>query len=163
MSRTFLYGSTKGTPFHFSTMTLLDEPMPMANRPGAASASDATHCANAAGERVKAGTIADSARATQIQEQVMQDWKIRHKMSKKWGKIMQGRSRVRIRALKRETYNKPTVWVGSKVTKKAEPMRKKAPLHMLWRTHVVGDDMRQSGKSVHQVGTQDARTQYGSI
>ncbi|MCX6529451.1 MAG: hypothetical protein NTZ76_04960 [Actinobacteria bacterium] len=59
MSRTFLYGSTKGTPFHFSTMTLLDEPMPMAKRPGAASARDATHCANAAGERVNAGVFHD--------------------------------------------------------------------------------------------------------
>jgi len=37
---------------------LLDEPIPMANRPGAASASDATHCAKAAGERVKAGMMA---------------------------------------------------------------------------------------------------------
>ncbi len=93
---------------------------------------------------MKAGTIADSVRATQIEEQVMQDLKIRRKMSKKWGKIMQGRSRVRIRTLKREPYNKPTVWVGSKVTKPAEHMRKKAPLHMIWRTHVVGDAIVQT-------------------
>ena len=52
MSRTFLYGSTNGTPFHRSTITLLDDPMPMANRPGAASASVATHCAKHAGDRV---------------------------------------------------------------------------------------------------------------
>ena len=39
-------------------MTLLDEPTPIANRPGAASASDATHWARHAGERVKAGMIA---------------------------------------------------------------------------------------------------------
>ncbi len=51
-SRTFLYGSTNGTPFHRSTITLLDEPMPMANRPGAASASVATHWAMHAGARV---------------------------------------------------------------------------------------------------------------
>ena len=57
-SRTFLYGSTNGTPFQRSTMTLLDEPMPMANRPGAASASEATHWARHAGARVNAGTIA---------------------------------------------------------------------------------------------------------
>ena len=57
-SRTFLYGSTNGMPFHRSTMTLLDEPMPMAKRPGAASASEATHWARQAGARVNAGTIA---------------------------------------------------------------------------------------------------------
>ena len=51
-SRTFLYGSTNGTPFHRSTMTLLLEPMPMAKRPGAASARDATLWAKQAGERV---------------------------------------------------------------------------------------------------------------
>ena len=51
-SRTFLYGSTNGTPFQRSTMTLLDDPMPMAKRPGAASASVATHWARHAGERV---------------------------------------------------------------------------------------------------------------
>jgi hypothetical protein len=80
---------------------------------------------------MKAGTIADSVRATQIEEQVMQDWKNCHKQSKKWGKIMQGRSRVRTRALKLEPYNKPAVWVGSKVTKPGTPIQKKAPLHML--------------------------------
>ena len=63
-------------------------------------------------DMMKAGKIADSARATQIEEQAMQDWKNRDKLSKKWGKMMQGRSRVRIRALKSEPYNKPTVWVG---------------------------------------------------
>jgi hypothetical protein len=84
-----------------------------------------------AADMMKAGTIADSVRATQIEEQVMQDWKNRHKQSKKWGKIMQGRSRVRTRALKREPYNKPAVWVGSKVTKPGAPIQKKAPLHML--------------------------------
>ncbi len=58
MSRTFLYGSSNGTPFQRSTITLLDEPMPMAKRPGAASAIDATLCAKQAGARVYAGTIA---------------------------------------------------------------------------------------------------------
>jgi len=53
-----LYGSTKGTPFQRSTITLLLLPMPIANRPGAASASDATLCAKQAGERVYAGMIA---------------------------------------------------------------------------------------------------------
>ena len=52
MSRTLRYGSTNGTPFHRSTMMLLDVPMPMATRPGAASASDATHWAKHAGVRV---------------------------------------------------------------------------------------------------------------
>ena len=51
-SRTFLYGSSNGTPFQRSTMTLLDDPTPIANRPGAASASDATLWANSAGDRV---------------------------------------------------------------------------------------------------------------
>jgi hypothetical protein len=66
------------------------------------------------------------------------------KLSKKWGKIMQRRSRVRILALKREPYNKPAVWVGSKVTKPDAPIQKKAPLHMLWKTHVVGDVIVQT-------------------
>ena len=57
-SRTFLYGSTNGTPFHFSTITLLDDPIPIANRPGAASASAATLCAITGAVRVYAGTIA---------------------------------------------------------------------------------------------------------
>ena len=39
-------------------MTLLLEPIPMAKRPGAASAMLATLCAKQAGERVYAGTIA---------------------------------------------------------------------------------------------------------
>jgi hypothetical protein len=74
-----------------------------------------------AAEMMKAGTLAESARATQTEEQVTQDWKNRHKLSKKWGKIMQRRSRVRIQALKREPYNKPAVWVGSKVTRPDAP------------------------------------------
>jgi hypothetical protein len=95
-------------------------------------------------DMMKAGKIADSARATQIEEQAMQDWKNRNKLSKKWGKMMQGRSRVRIRALKSEPYNKPTVWVGSKVTKPGAPIQKTAPLHMIWKTHVVGDAIVQT-------------------
>ena len=74
--------------------------------------ADRRYCAQAmemAADMMKAGTTADSARATQIEEQVMQDWKTRHKLSKKWSKIMQGRSRIRIRALKHEPYNKATV------------------------------------------------------
>jgi hypothetical protein len=78
---------------------------------------------------MKAGTLANSKRATQIEEQVMQDWTTRHKLSRNWGKIMQGRSKVRIRALKREPYKQATVWVGSKVTKPGVPVPKKAPLH----------------------------------
>ena len=58
MSRTLLYGSTKGTPFQRSTITFELEPMPKANRPGAASASDATLWAIRAGDRVNAGTMA---------------------------------------------------------------------------------------------------------
>ena len=57
-SRTFLYGSSNGTPFHFSTITLLEEPTPITKRPGAASAIVATDCANSAGVRVNAGTMA---------------------------------------------------------------------------------------------------------
>ena len=57
-SRTFLYGSTNGIPFHFSTITLLLEPIPIAKRPGAASAILATLWAKHAGERVYAGTMA---------------------------------------------------------------------------------------------------------
>ena len=52
MSRTFLYGSSNGTPFQRSTITLLDDPIPMANRPGAASAIEATLWAMQAGARV---------------------------------------------------------------------------------------------------------------
>ena len=55
MSRTLRYGSTNGTPFHRSTMTLLEVPMPMATRPGAASASDATHWAKHAGRARERG------------------------------------------------------------------------------------------------------------
>ena len=58
MSRTRLYGSTNGTPFHLSTITLEDVPIPNANRPGAADAAAATDCAITAGARVNAGTIA---------------------------------------------------------------------------------------------------------
>ena len=39
-----------------------------------------------AAEMMKAGTLADSARATHIEEQVTQDWKNRHKLFKKWAK-----------------------------------------------------------------------------
>src|SRR5438309_407809 len=58
MSRTRLYGSTNGIPFHRSTMTLLDAPMPIATRPGAASANAAIDVTRVAGPRVNAGTIA---------------------------------------------------------------------------------------------------------
>ena len=37
--------------------------MPNATRPGAASASDATHCASVAGPRVNDGTMADPSRS----------------------------------------------------------------------------------------------------
>jgi hypothetical protein len=87
----------------------------------------------------------------------MQDWKTRHKLSRKWGKIMQGRSKIRIRALKREPYNKATVWVGSKVTKPGVPVPKKAPLHMLWKTHVVGDAIVQTCGKADKIFTKWAR------
>ena len=45
-------------PFHPSTITFDDVPMPSANRPGAASASDAADCAMHAGPRVNTGTMA---------------------------------------------------------------------------------------------------------
>jgi hypothetical protein len=57
-SRTRRYGCSNGIAFHRSTITLLLEPMPMATRPGAASARPATVWASAAGARVNAGTIA---------------------------------------------------------------------------------------------------------
>ena len=88
----------------------------------------------------------------------MQDWKNRHKVSKKWGKIMQRRSRVRILVLKREPYNKPAVWVGSKVTKPGAPIQKKAPLHILWKTHVVGDAIVQTCGKAGTVFTEWARS-----
>ncbi len=52
MSRTFLYGSSNGMSFQRSTITFDDVPMPKATRPGAASASEATHWASVAGPRV---------------------------------------------------------------------------------------------------------------
>ncbi len=58
MSRIFLYGSSNGIPFHRSTMTSDDVPMPRANRPGAACAIEPTDCARQAGPRVNAGMIA---------------------------------------------------------------------------------------------------------
>ena len=50
-------------PFHPSTITFDDVPMPKAKRPGAASASEATDCAMHAGPRVNAGTIAVPSRS----------------------------------------------------------------------------------------------------
>ena len=52
MSRVRLYGSSNGMPFQRSTMTFDDVPIPSANRPGAASASEPTHWASVAGPRV---------------------------------------------------------------------------------------------------------------
>ena len=49
--------------FHRSTITFDDVPMPNANRPGAASASEATHWARVAGPRVNAGTMAEPSRS----------------------------------------------------------------------------------------------------
>ena len=48
--------------FQRSTITFDDVPTPNATRPGAASASEATHWARVAGPRVKAGTIAEPSR-----------------------------------------------------------------------------------------------------
>jgi hypothetical protein len=44
-------------PFHCSTITFDDAPIPTATRPGAASHSDAMLCASSAGPRVKTGRI----------------------------------------------------------------------------------------------------------
>ena len=52
-----LYGSTNGTPFHRSTITFDDVPMPKANRPGAAT-QRRDGLRHHAGARVNAGTIA---------------------------------------------------------------------------------------------------------
>ena len=57
------YGDSNGMPFQPSTITFDDVPMPSANRPGAASASDAADCAMQAGPRVNAGTIAVPSRS----------------------------------------------------------------------------------------------------
>ena len=45
-------------PFHPSTITFDDVPIPRTNRPGAACASEPTDCARQAGPRVNAGMIA---------------------------------------------------------------------------------------------------------
>src|SRR6476646_7017399 len=50
-------------PFQRSTITFEEVPIPNATRPGAASASEATHCASVAGPRVKDGTMADPSRS----------------------------------------------------------------------------------------------------
>ena len=63
MSRTFWYGCSNGMPFHPSTMTFDDDPIPSTNRPGAASASVAAHWAMHAGARVYAGRIAVPSRS----------------------------------------------------------------------------------------------------
>ena len=57
-SRVRLYGSSKGMPFQFSTITFEEVPTPITKRPGAASARLAALCARRAGPRVKAGMIA---------------------------------------------------------------------------------------------------------
>ena len=58
VSRVRLYGSVNSSPFHRSTITSLEVPMPSAKRPGAAWASEPTHWANVAGPRVYTGTMA---------------------------------------------------------------------------------------------------------
>ncbi len=57
------YGDSNGMPFQFSTITFDDVPMPSANRPGAASASEAADCARQAGPRVNTGTMAVPSRS----------------------------------------------------------------------------------------------------
>ncbi len=52
VSRTRWYGFSNGSPFHRSTMTLDDVPMPRANRPGAAWHIDATVDASVCAPRV---------------------------------------------------------------------------------------------------------------
>ena len=56
------YGFSNGTAFHRSTIAGDDEPIPSANRPGAASAIDAAVWAMSAGPRVKAGAMATPVR-----------------------------------------------------------------------------------------------------
>ena len=58
VARTRSNGLSNGIPFQRRTMTSEEEPMPSANRPGAASASAAALCAIVAGPRVNAGTMA---------------------------------------------------------------------------------------------------------
>ena len=66
-SRTRSYGLSNGMPFHRCTMTSDDEPMPMATRPGAASASAAALWAIVGAPRVKAGTMAVPSRSVGAQ------------------------------------------------------------------------------------------------
>ncbi len=57
-SRTRSYGFSNAIPFHRATMTSDDVPIPIATRPGAASANAAALWAIVAAPRVNAGTIA---------------------------------------------------------------------------------------------------------
>ena len=59
-------------------------------------------------EMMQAGTIDQSSRSVQIEQQITQDWQTRRKLSKRWAKIMKRRFKVRMQALKHEPYNKPT-------------------------------------------------------
>ena len=52
VSRTRLYGSVNGTPFHLDTITSEEVPSPKVKCPGAASARAATLWASSAGPRV---------------------------------------------------------------------------------------------------------------
>ena len=75
MSRTRLYGSSKGMPFQRSTITSDDVPIPNTNRPGAADATDATDWAMHAGPRVKAGTMALPSRSEGRPHRGQREWR----------------------------------------------------------------------------------------
>ena len=66
MSRTRLYGSTKGVAFQRSTITSDDEPTPRAKRPGASSAMVAACMASNPGPRVYTGTTAVPSRSRSL-------------------------------------------------------------------------------------------------
>ena len=68
-----------------------------------------------------AGTIDQSARSVQLEQQITQDWQTHRKLSKRWAKIMKRRSKIRMQALKHELYNKMTGRRGSRVNKTGTP------------------------------------------
>ena len=59
--------------------------------------------------------ISENARYTQIEDQFTGRLTISY--LNRWAKIMWRRSKIRIRALKREPCNRPVVWFGSKLRK----------------------------------------------
>ena len=103
-------------------------------------------------EMMQTGTIDQSSRSVQIEQQITQDWQTRRKLSKRWAKIMKRRSKIRLNALKYEPYNKMSKR-GSKVSETGTPTP--MPLSMLtchrgddvvWKTHVMGDAVVTCGR-----------------